>query len=117
MVLPSKYRDVYSAIVRSLENLPEFATFRIALRAHAPGSAYNAPSCFLRLAVRSEVRQVHVVIAVRQKSIAHRSEDARLVAAEVVGEDEIQSRSRLRLIVVVPVRVVPARGYSRLVLP
>ena len=34
----------YSAIVRSLENFPELATFRIALRAHASGSAYRAPS-------------------------------------------------------------------------
>src|SRR5690348_3948135 len=33
--------DAYSAIVRSLENLPEPATFRIALRAHAPRSAYS----------------------------------------------------------------------------
>src|SRR5262245_8801643 len=33
--------DAYSAIVRSLENLPEPATFRIALRAQAPGSAYS----------------------------------------------------------------------------
>ncbi len=35
----------YSAIVRSLENFPELATLRIALRAHSPGSAYNAQSC------------------------------------------------------------------------
>src|SRR2546422_10511823 len=34
--------DAYSAIVRSLENLPEPATFRIALRAHAPESAYTS---------------------------------------------------------------------------
>jgi hypothetical protein len=27
---------------RSLENFPELATFRIALRAHAPGSQYKA---------------------------------------------------------------------------
>src|SRR5262252_6739023 len=33
--------DAYSAIVRSLENLPEPATLRIALRAHAPRSAYS----------------------------------------------------------------------------
>jgi len=32
----------YSAMVRSLENLPALATFRIALRAHASGSAYSA---------------------------------------------------------------------------
>ena len=34
--------DAYSAIVRSLENLPEAATFKIALLAHASGSAYNS---------------------------------------------------------------------------
>src|SRR5215510_10097527 len=33
--------EAYSAIVRSLENLPEPATFRIALRAQALGSAYR----------------------------------------------------------------------------
>src|SRR4029450_10295963 len=32
----------YSAMVRSLENFPELATFRMALRAHASGSAYSA---------------------------------------------------------------------------
>src|SRR5215831_17449770 len=35
--------DAYSAIVRSLENFPEPATLRMALRAHAAGSAYSAP--------------------------------------------------------------------------
>jgi len=30
--------DAYSAMVRSLENFPEWAMFRIALRAHASGS-------------------------------------------------------------------------------
>src|SRR5215471_21221730 len=34
----------YSAIVRSLENLPELATFRMAVRAHASGFAYRAHS-------------------------------------------------------------------------
>ena len=32
----------YSAMVRSLENFPDPATFRIAWRAHPSGSAYNA---------------------------------------------------------------------------
>lgn len=31
----------YSAMVRSLENLPDAATFRITLRAQASGSAYS----------------------------------------------------------------------------
>src|SRR5882672_8077367 len=34
----------YSAMVRSLENLPELAMFRMALRAHACGSAYSSSS-------------------------------------------------------------------------
>src|SRR5262249_722742 len=34
----------YSAIVRSLENFPELATFRMALRAQASGTAYSAQS-------------------------------------------------------------------------
>lgn len=45
----------YSAMVRSLENFPELATFRMALRAHSPGFAYNAPaaSCDRQYEVRS----------------------------------------------------------------
>src|SRR4029077_1460649 len=34
----------YSAMVRSLENFPEQATLRMALRAHASGSAYRSPA-------------------------------------------------------------------------
>src|SRR5262245_65165150 len=33
----------YSAIVRSLENFPELATLRMAVRAHPSGSAYSLP--------------------------------------------------------------------------
>jgi len=32
----------YSAMVRSMENFPELATFKIALRAHSCGLVYNA---------------------------------------------------------------------------
>ena len=35
----------YSAIVRSLENCPELAMLRIALRAQPSGSAYKSSSC------------------------------------------------------------------------
>src|SRR5262249_26791302 len=35
----------YSLIVRSLENFPEPATFKIAFRAQPCGSAYKTPSC------------------------------------------------------------------------
>jgi hypothetical protein len=34
----------YLAMVRSLENLPDAARFRITLRVHAGWSAYNSPS-------------------------------------------------------------------------
>src|SRR5690349_19498284 len=36
----------YSAIVRSLENFPEVATFKIALRDHSAGSAYSSQNCW-----------------------------------------------------------------------
>src|SRR5436190_1176258 len=35
----------YSAMVRSLENFPELATFQIAFRAQALGSAYRRSTC------------------------------------------------------------------------
>src|SRR5262249_60387269 len=40
----SQMLAAYSAMVRSLENLPELATLRMALRAQASGSAYSAVS-------------------------------------------------------------------------
>src|SRR5882724_1257689 len=40
--LTCQMSDAYSAIVRSLENFPELATFTMAARAHAPESAYSA---------------------------------------------------------------------------
>ena len=104
----------YSAIVRSLENFPEPATFRMALRAQASASAYSSQQPLVRLEIGLQVRQVHVVVAVRQQRVAQRSEDARLVAAEVVGEDQVQRRAGLRLVVVVPVRVVPAAAVGHL---
>ena len=68
----------------------------------------------VRLQVGLQVRQVHVVVAVRQQRVAQRREDARLIAAEVVGEDQVQRRARLRLVLVVPVRVVPAAAVGHL---
>src|SRR5262249_25755778 len=41
----SQIPAAYSMIVRSLENLPEQATLRMALRDQASGSAYNSPTC------------------------------------------------------------------------
>jgi hypothetical protein len=59
----------YSAIVRSLENRPEWATFRIALRDQTSGSAYSRATRSLRAYVVRQVRQVHVMVAVGQKRV------------------------------------------------
>ena len=45
----------------------------------------------LRPDVGGQVGQVHVVIAVRQQRVPDRTEDARLAAAEIVGEDQVQA--------------------------
>jgi hypothetical protein len=50
---------------------------------------------------------VHVVIAVCQQRVAQRSEHSRFVTAEVIVEDEVQSLSRLRLVLIVPIWTVP----------
>ena len=60
----------YSAMVRSLENLPELATLRIALRAQASGSWYRAPTFACVCGVGGQVGQVHVEIAVGQQRVA-----------------------------------------------
>ena len=54
------------------------------------------------------------MIAVRQQRVAQRLEDAGLVAVEVVGEDQIERRARFRLVLIVPVRVVPAAAVRDL---
>jgi hypothetical protein len=47
------------------------------------------------------------VISMREERIAQGLEDARLIAAEVVGENQVQRGPGLRLVLVVPVRIVP----------
>ena len=44
MVPPSRCQPRIRAMVRSLENFPELATFKMALRAQASRSAYSATS-------------------------------------------------------------------------
>src|SRR5580658_8872441 len=45
----------------------------------------------LRLDVRRQVRQMHVVIALGQKRAAQRLEKTGLVATEMIGENQVQS--------------------------
>src|SRR5215469_129058 len=61
----------------------------------------------VRLEVGFTVCQVHVVVSVGQQRITYRSEDAGLVAAEIIGEDQIQRGPSLGLVVVMPLRIVP----------
>ena len=105
----------YCAMVRSLENLPEPATLRMALRAQASRSAIECARCLVGLQIGPQIGQVHVVVAVRQQRVPQRGEDARLVAAEVHRE-KIRSRARagFGLVLVVPVRVVPAAAVGDL---
>src|SRR6266536_207302 len=70
---------------------------------------------FVRLAIGGQVRQVHIVIAEEQEGIAQWSKYSRFVAAEVVGENKIQSRPGLGLVFIVPVRTVPGTAVLDLV--
>ena len=98
----------YSAIVRSLENFPELATFRMAFSRPCVRIGIQLRKSLVGLKVGRQIRQVHIEVPMGQEHVAQRIEDAGLVPAEVVGEDQIQRRPRLRFVFVVPVRVVPA---------
>src|SRR5580700_5327928 len=67
---------------------------------------------FLCLAIRGQICQVYIMIALSQKRIAQGSEYSWLIAAEVIRENEVERSSNLRLILIVPMRVVP--GAARL---
>jgi len=62
----------------------------------------------LRLAVRGQISQMHVVIASGQQGIAQGHEHPRFLAAEVVREDKVERRASLRLIFIVPMGALPA---------
>jgi hypothetical protein len=66
----------------------------------------------IRLELRLQIGEMHVVIAVRQQSIA-RLENTRLIAAKVIGKNQVQRSAGFRLVLIVPVRVVrtTAAGY------
>ena len=86
----------------------------MALRVHSSGLAYSSTSLRSASRLGCAIGQVHVVIAMRQKRVAQRFEDTRLVAAEVVGIDQVQCRARLGLMLIVAVRVVPAAAIGHL---
>ena len=75
----------YSAMVRSLENLPDAAMFRIALRDQRFLVGVKLAQPRVRFAVALEVGQVQVVVAFAQQRVENRREHARLVLAEMIA--------------------------------
>ncbi len=96
----------YSAIVRSLENRPEAATVRMAFANQSAGSAQVFATRRLSLRVGGKVGQMPVAVAARQQRFAERLEDAGLVPAEVIPEDQVERLARLRVFAIAPERVV-----------
>ena len=103
----------YSWMVRSLENLPEAGDVVDDLARPCVAVACERRQAARRRRDRPEVGEMHVVVAVGEQRLPQRLEDARLIAAEMVGEDEVERPARLRLVVVVPVGAVPAAAAWR----
>src|SRR5262245_17685411 len=51
---------------------------------------------------------MHVVVTARQQCVTQRGEGPRLIAARVIGKDQVERFSGLRFVVIVPMRVIPA---------
>jgi hypothetical protein len=98
-------------MVRSLENFPELATFRMPLRAHPLRSARSSTG--FRSASRYDPPSASNDRPASEVCHAG-SEDPRLVAAEVIRENQDERRSRLRLVVVAPVGAAPRPAVGHL---
>src|SRR5262249_13369061 len=68
----------------------------------------------LNLQIRFEVGQVHIVVTVMQKSIPDRPKNSRFIATKMVVKNKIEGFAGLRLIPVVPERIVPAAAAGHL---
>jgi hypothetical protein len=68
----------------------------------------------LRLSVDRQIGQVQIIIAVCQERGTQRVEDSWFAWAEVVQEDQIERFAGFRLIMVVPIRIVPAAAIGDL---
>src|ERR1700692_4567104 len=107
-------------------HLPNLAcVFRNRAIARKLPGAGDVQYCFLRpcaglgieraepilcVAIRDQVRQMHIVIALGQKRIAQGSEYSWFVAAEVVRENQVQSGSRPPRLVLKPVGGLTSGG-------
>src|SRR5215471_15112963 len=65
----------------------------------------------VRFEIGGEVGKVHVLVATPH-DVAQWLEDARLLVAEVVGEDHVERLMGLGFVVVVPLWAVPAAGVG-----
>src|SRR5690242_20905476 len=59
---------------------------------------------------------MHVVVATRQQGPTERLENTRLITTEVVGKNQVQRGMRFRLVVIMPMRVVPATASRHLLI-
>src|ERR1022692_1062768 len=57
---------------------------------------------------------MHVVVPVRQQHVPQRLEDARLIAAEIIRENQVQGSTGLRIVLVMPLRVLPSATTNHL---
>src|SRR3974377_215563 len=57
---------------------------------------------------------MHVKVTVREQRVAQRSENPRFVAAEMIGEDQVQCSAGFWFLFVMPARIVPASAVGNL---
>src|SRR5690349_11979950 len=62
----------------------------------------------VRLQIRLQISQMHVVVTVLEQGVVQRRKNALLVLAEIVARYEVQGGPGLGLVLVVPIRIVPA---------
>src|SRR5262245_31813984 len=81
-----------------------------------PGLAVGIQSSQLLVGagIVGEIRQMTVMIAVRQERGANGRETDRLLQAEVIGSDQVDRGAGFLLVAIVPVRIVPAGAVSHL---
>ena len=99
--------------MRSLENLPECATFSTARLVHAFRLEVERADLVLGLRVSGEIGEVHVVVAAGEEGIPDGAEDPGLVRAEGVGGDFIERAAGFGLVLVVPVTGCTRIGWRR----
>ena len=76
-------------MVRSDENFPPRATFRIAFLIPSSAIPVRSVHPLLRLDIGAKIGQDHIAVALGQQHVDNRSEDARFHHAEAIAIDEV----------------------------